>query len=102
MKIIIPTYVEYNACQLTTSDLNNFKKFISLNAYDIQVTFREIGGRQIPIEVNFKWNPSGIDYPDIVNVKLNQYFLYESENLECYKVIDAEDISDEWYMHYEN
>ena len=54
MKIIIPTYVEYNACQLTTSDLNNFKKFISLNAYDIQVTFREIGGRQIPIEVNFK------------------------------------------------
>lgn len=53
-KIIIPTYIEYNACQLTIDNLNNFKKFISNDAYNIFYTFKEMKDKQIPMEVSFK------------------------------------------------
>lgn len=98
-KIIVPTYIEYNACQLTIDNLNNFKKFISNDAYNIFYTFKEMKDRQIPMEVSFKWNPHGDDYPDTVSVKLNQYFLYDVEEPNHYLVIDAQDIREEWYIH---
>ena len=100
-KIIVPTYIEYNACQLTIDNLSKFKNFISNDAYNILVTFKELKDKQIPVEINFKWNPYGDDYSDTVIVKLNQYFLYDVENLNHYIVIDAEDIKEEWYI-YEN
>ena len=53
-KIIIPTYIEYNACQLTIDNLNNFKNFISNDAYNIFYTFKEMKDKQIPMEVSFK------------------------------------------------
>lgn len=98
-KIIIPTYIEYNACQLTTDNLDNFKNFISNNAYNIFYTFREMKDKQIPMEINFKWNPHGDDYPDTVSVKLNQYFLYEEEEPYNYMILDPQDIREEWYIH---
>ena len=94
-KIIIPTYIEYNACQLTTDNLDNFKNFISNNAYNIFYTFREMKDKQIPIEISFKWNPHGDDYPDTVSVKLNQYFLYEEEEPYNYMILDPQDIREE-------
>ena len=100
-KIIVPTYIEYNACQLTTDNLSKFKSFISNDAYNIFVTFKEFKDKQIPVEISFKWNPYGNDYPDTVIVKLNQYFLYDVEDPDHYIVIDAEDIREEWYT-YEN
>lgn len=53
-KIIIPTYIEYNACQLTTDNLDNFKNFISKDAYDIRVTYKEMKDKHIPVEINFR------------------------------------------------
>ena len=53
-KIIIPTYIEYNACQLTIDNLDNFKKFISKNAYDIRITYKEMKNKNIPVEINFR------------------------------------------------
>ena len=94
-KIIIPTYIEYNACQLTTDNLDNFKSFISNNAYNIFYTFREMKDKQIPMEINFKWNPHGDDYPNTVSVKLNQYFLYEEEEPYNYMILDPQDIREE-------
>ena len=94
-KIIIPTYIEYNACQLTTDNLDNFKSFISNNAYNIFYTFREMKDKQIPMEISFKWNPHGDDYPDTVSVKLNQYFLYEEEEPYNYMILDPQDIREE-------
>ena len=94
-KIIIPTYIEYNACQLTTDNLDNFKNFISNNAYNIFYTFREMKDKQIPMEISFKWNPHEDDYPDTVSVKLNQYFLYEEEEPYDYMILDPQDIREE-------
>ena len=94
-KIIIPTYIEYNACQLTTDNLDNFKNFISNNAYNIFYTFREMKDKQIPMEISFKWNPHGDNYPDTVSVKLNQYFLYEEEEPYNYMILDPQDIREE-------
>lgn len=53
-KIIIPTYIEYNACQLTIDNLDNFKKFISKNAYDIRITYKEIKNKNIPMAISFR------------------------------------------------
>lgn len=53
-KIIIPTYIDYNACQLTIDNLDNFKNFISKNAYDIRITYKEMKNKSVPIEINFK------------------------------------------------
>ena len=53
-KIIVPTYIEYNACQLTTDNLEKFKNFISMDAYNIDTTFRQVKDKQIPMEVSFK------------------------------------------------
>ena len=53
-KIIVPTYIEYNACQLTTDNLNSFKRFISNDAYNIFYTLQEVKNKQIPMEVSFK------------------------------------------------
>jgi len=98
-KIIVPTYIEYNACQLTTDNLEKFKNFISMDAYNIDTTFRQVKDKQIPMEVSFKWNPHGDDYPDTVSVKLNQYFLYDVEEPNHYLVIDSQDIREEWYIY---
>lgn len=99
-KIIIPTYIEYNACQLTIDNLDNFKKFISKNAYDIRITYKEMKNKNIPIKINFKW-PYGDDYSSTICVLLNQYFLYKEDKLDKYKVLNSEDIRKEWYI-YEN
>ena len=53
-KFIIPTYIEYNACQLTIGNLDDFKRFILRNAYDIKITYKEIEDKDIPVEINFK------------------------------------------------
>ena len=53
-KIIVPTYIEYNACQLTTDNLDNFKNFISKDAYDIKVTYEEMKDKHIPVEISFR------------------------------------------------
>lgn len=98
-KIIVPTYIEYNACQLTTDNLKKFKNFISIDAYNIDITFRQAKDKQIPIEISFRWNPHGIDYPDSVVVKLNQYFLYDVEEPDNYMVLDDQDVKEEWYIY---
>ena len=98
-KIIIPTYIEYNACQLTIDNLDNFKKFISKNAYDIRITYKEMKNKNIPVEINFRWNPHGDGYPSTVCVQLNQYFLYEEDEPDSYWVLNSEDIRREWYIH---
>ena len=98
-KIIIPTYIEYNACQLTIDNLDNFKKFISKDAYDIRITYKEIKNKNIPVEISFRWNPHGDDYPPTICVQLNQYFLYEEDEPDSYWVLNSEDIRREWYIH---
>lgn len=98
-KIIIPTYIEYNACQLTIDNLDNFKKFISKNAYDIRITYKEIKNKNIPMAISFRWNPYGDDYPPIVSVLLNQYFIYEEDEPNSYQVLNSKDIRKEWYIH---
>ena len=99
-KIIIPTYIEYNACQLTIDNLDNFKNFISKNAYDIRITYKEMKNKSIPIKINFKWH-YGDDCSSTICVLLNQYFLYKEDKLDKYKVLNSEDIRKEWYI-YEN
>ena len=41
-KIIVPTFIEYNACQLTTDNLDNFLNFISKYTYkdSIHITYK--------------------------------------------------------------
>ena len=98
-KFIIPTYIEYNACQLTIGNLDDFKRFILRNAYDIKITYKEIEDKDIPVEINFKWNPCGNDYPPTIYIQLNQYFLYEKDAPDNYLILNSEDISRDWYIH---
>lgn len=98
-KIIVPTFIEFNACQLTIDNLENFKKFISQNSYDLKITYRDIQGKQVPLGLCFRWNPYGDDYPDNIDIYINQYFLYEENNANNWKVLDPEEISEDWYTH---
>lgn len=93
-KFIVPTFIEYNACQLSTDRLEDFKKFIAGNAYYIDTTFRQMSNKQIPMEISFQWNPYGDDYPSSVTVKNGQYFLYEEEDKNNYRVIYSDEIED--------
>ena len=98
-KFIVPTFIEYNACQLTTGNLEGFKKFINDYGNNIKITFEDFKDKQIPIEISFKWNPDGCDYPPTVCVQLNQYFIYDTYDLTNYQILDPEEIGTEWYIY---
>jgi len=101
-KFLVATFIEYNGCQLTIDQYNDFKDFIKQDAFDIQTTFKDIKDKQVPMEISFKWNPDGCDYPPTVCVKLNECFLYEVGNKCNYQVIDAEKIVDLGWYSYES
>lgn len=100
-KIIVPTFIEYNACQLTTDNLDNFLNFISKYTYkdSIHITYKYYKEKQIPVEIEFRWNPYEWDYPPTIQVKLNQYFMYEDGYPDNYKIINSEETSEDWYTH---
>ena len=54
--------------------------------------------KQIPLEISFKWNPHGDDYPDYVSVYINQYFIYEENEPSNWQVLQADEIKKEWYI----
>ena len=55
-KIIVPTFIEYNTCQLTTDNLDNFLNFISKYTYkdSIHITYKYCKEKQIPIEIEIR------------------------------------------------
>lgn len=90
-KILIPIFDEFCACQLTTETLEDFKKFIERGAIrdSIEVTFlSNQKGYITPKKVSFKWNPYGNDYAKTITVYLNQWFLYNNEDMDYYQIWD--------------
>jgi len=53
-KFLVATFIEYNGCQLTIDQYNDFKDFIKQDAFDIQTTFKDIKDKQVPMEISFK------------------------------------------------
>lgn len=55
-KIIVPTYIEYNACQLNYFNKEEFKNFISKYTYNdsIQVTTKTFKNQECVISISFK------------------------------------------------
>lgn len=101
-KIIIPTFIEYNACQFTIDGEQDFLKFITSYSYQdsVKITYKWMKDKQIPVEITFKWNPYEWDYSPTIKVKLNQYFMYEDEDPDNYKILDPEEISSDWYIYH--
>lgn len=98
-KILIPTMEEWNGCQLTIGNLDNFKNFLGCRAYNIQITTQEMKDKTVPIKICFKWNPYGDDYGESVDVSLGQWFLYNIEELRDFKVLEPEEIEVDWYSY---
>lgn len=100
-KIIVPTFIEYNACQLTIDELDNFLKFIDEYSFhnSVKITYQYIKDKEVPVEISFRWNPYEWDCPPTVKVRHNQYFMYEDGDPDNYKILDPEEISSDWYIH---
>ena len=100
-KIIVPTFIEYNACQFTTDNLENFLNFIDEYIYktSVKITYRYYKDKNIPVKISFKWNPYEWDNPPTIELELNQYFMYEDGYPDNYKIINSEEISEDWYIH---
>lgn len=89
MKIFIPEILSFIGEQLTEENLENFKKII-FKGWGSKFT-RAYTGDNLS-HVSFYWGDG--DYPDYVEVKINQYFLFNTEDENQYMVIDK--LKDNW------
>ena len=90
-KIVIPSLIEYDAYIL--GDAEEFKKQISGSAYGISVV--EVNGSLK--EVNFAWNPYGVDYPPTYTVKYGEIFMVETDDKENVKIVKS---IEDWWLVY--
>lgn len=89
MKIFIPEILCFAGEQLTEENLENFKKLV-FHGWGSKFTTAYTGDRLS--YVSFYWGDN--DYPDYVAVKINQYFLFNTEDENQYLVINK--IEDNW------
>ena len=89
MKIFIPEVLSFVGEQLTEENLKNFEKLI-FNGWGSRFTTARTGDNLS--YVSFYWGDG--DYPDYVEVKINQYFLFNTEDENQYMVIDK--LKDDW------
>lgn len=83
MKIFIPEILSFIGEQLTEENLENFKNLVS-KGWGSRFTTAYTGDSLS--YVSFYWGDC--DYPDYVEVKINQYFLFNEEDENQYLVID--------------
>lgn len=89
MKIFIPEILSFIGEQLTEENLENFKNLVS-KGWGSRFTTAYTGDSLS--YVSFYWGDC--DYPDYVEVKINQYFLFNEEDENQYLVIDK--LEDNW------
>lgn len=102
--IVIPTYTVYKGCKFGASEeeKEEFLNFIKSNAFSGELSYKTYKGKNYYTNINFRWNIYQHDYPPIVEMTTNQWFLYEEDNLDNWKVLDEEEINKDWYIHYES
>lgn len=83
MKIFIPDILVYEGEQLTEDTFNTFKELVCSN---LGTNFTRIDANNQLQYVIFYWGES--DYPSHLTVKLNQYFLFNTEEKEQYLIVD--------------
>lgn len=89
MKIFIPEILSFMGEQLTKENLENFKNLV-FKGWGSRFTIAYTGDSLS--YVSFYWGDR--DYPDYVKVKINQYFLFNTEDENQYIVIDK--LKDDW------
>lgn len=89
MKIFIPEILFFIGEQLTEENFENFRKLV-FKGWGTRFT-RAYTGDNLSY-VSFYWGDG--DYPDYVEVKINQYFLFNAEDENQYMVIDK--LKDDW------
>jgi len=91
MKVFIPEILSFKGEQLTDKNLDNFKELI-FNGWGSRFT-RAYTGDNLSY-VSFYWGDG--DYPDYVEVKINQYFLFNTEDENQYLIVDK--LEDNWIV----
>ena len=79
MKIFIPKILSFEGEQLTEKNLENFKKLV-FKDWESKFTRVYVGDKLV--NVSFYWEGSYIE------VKANQYFLFNTEDQKQYLIVD--------------
>ena len=101
--IVIPTYTVYKGCKFGASEeeKEEFLNFIKPNVFPGQnkLSYKTYKGMKYYIKIKFKWNAV---YPSTVEMTTNQWFLYEEDDIDNWRILDEEEINKDWYIHYED
>ena len=92
MNIFIPNILSYKGEQLTEKNLECFKNLI-LKAVGNNFTISYTWTKGLNY-VTFNWGDT--DYPKNIKVKLNEYFLFDTED--CNNFIITDEIKEEWVV----
>lgn len=79
MNIFIPNILSYKGEQLTEKNLENFKKLV-FKGWESKFTRVYVGDKLVG--VSFYWEGNYIE------VKVNQYFLFNTEDKKQYLIVD--------------
>ena len=89
MKIFVPEILSFVGEQLTEENLENFKKLV-FSGWGSRFTTAHTEDRLS--YVSFYWGDN--DYPDYIEVKVHQYFLFNTEDENHYIIVDK--LEDNW------
>ncbi len=99
--ILIPTFEKWKAIQLTSYNIEEFRKFLNEHGEFIADISGHLNNKNNydELTISFYWNPYQHDNYEKITLRLYEIFMYNTDDADMYKIIKPGDIREEWYVH---